>query len=246
MLPWGGAGGAGRAGRGLTRMRPRAACREAEAEARVSPRAMAAGGLSRSERKAAERVRRLREEQQRERLRQVRRPPPRPASPARAALTALPAPAGVAHPEEGGCRAQRGGGPASGRERGPGDRAAGPKQAARGPEATAAGGESRGAPGSAGAGRAGRGLRPAWGSRQVCDDPEELRRKVRELAGAVRNAEYLVVYTGAGISTVGRRAWTVAHPGRLLGPGQTRNGEGPGAPPSGCLTQGPSKVLEVE
>ncbi|KAB1265955.1 Ethanolamine-phosphate cytidylyltransferase [Camelus dromedarius] len=36
----------------------------------------------------------------------------------------------------------------------------------------------------------------------VCDDPEELRRKVRELAGAVRNAKYLVVYTGAGISTV--------------------------------------------
>lgn len=139
-------------GAGLTRMRPRAACREAEAEARVSPRAMAAGGLSRSERKAAERVRRLREEQQRERLRQVRRPPPHPASPARAALTALPAPAGVAHPEEGGCRAQRGRGPAPGRERGPGDRAAGPEQAARGPEATAAGGESHGAPGSAGAG----------------------------------------------------------------------------------------------
>lgn len=34
---------------------------------------MAAGGPSRSERKAAERVRRLREEQQRERLRQVSR-----------------------------------------------------------------------------------------------------------------------------------------------------------------------------
>lgn len=34
---------------------------------------MAAGGLGRSERKAAERVRRLREEQQRERLRQVSR-----------------------------------------------------------------------------------------------------------------------------------------------------------------------------
>lgn len=41
------------------------------------------------------------------------------------------------------------------------------------------------------------------GSCQVCDDPEELRRKVRELAGAVRNAKHLVVYTGAGISTVG-------------------------------------------
>lgn len=44
------------------------------------------------------------------------------------------------------------------------------------------------------------------GSRQVCDDPEELRRKVRELAGAVRNAKHLVVYTGAGISTVGTEA----------------------------------------
>lgn len=38
---------------------------------------MAAGGLSRSERKAVERVRRLREEQQRERLRQVGRRQPR-------------------------------------------------------------------------------------------------------------------------------------------------------------------------
>lgn len=200
-------------------MRPRAACREAEAEARVSPRAMAAGGLSRSERKAAERVRRLREEQQRERLRQVRRPPPHPASPARAALTALSAPAGVAHLEEGGCRAQRGRGPAPGRERGPGHRTAGPEQAARGPEAAAAGGESRGAPGSARAGREGRCLRPARGSRQVCDDPEELRRKVRELAGAVRNAEYLVVYTGAGISTVRRRGVDGRAPGLASGSG---------------------------
>lgn len=129
-------------------MRQRAACREAEAEARVSPGAMAAGGLSRSERKAAERVRRLREEQQRERLRQVRcRRPPRPASLARAALTVRPAPAGVAHPEEGGGRAQRGGGPASGRERGPGDRAAGPEPAARGAEAAAGGGKSCGSVG---------------------------------------------------------------------------------------------------
>lgn len=56
------------------RMRPeRGLPCEAEAEERVSRGAMAAGGLSRSERKAAERVRRLREEQQRERLRQVRR-----------------------------------------------------------------------------------------------------------------------------------------------------------------------------
>lgn len=60
----------------------------------------------------------------------------------------------------------------------------------------------------------------------MCDDPEELRRKVRELAGAVRSAEYLVVYTGAGISTVGRRgaARTAAHPGGLRGPGRTRDG----------------------
>lgn len=196
------------------------------------PGAMAAGGPSRSERKAAERVRRLREEQQRERLRQVGRRPPRAAPPPRAALTACPAPAGVAHPEEGGGRAQRGGGTAPGRERGPGDRAAGPEQAARGPEAAAGGGESWGS-GGAGPGRRaagvgplagrGRGLQPASASRQVCDDPEELRRKVRELAGAVRNAKYLVVYTGAGISTVRR-------PG--VG-SQVR--EKPGAPaPGGC------------
>lgn len=121
------------------------------------PGAMAAGGPSRSERKAAERVRRLREEQQRERLRQVRRRPPRAAPPARAALTARPAPAGVAHPEEGGGRAQRRGGPAPGRERGPGDRAAGSEQAARGPEAAAGGGESRGAPGARSVRGSGRG-----------------------------------------------------------------------------------------
>ncbi|XP_064126583.1 NAD-dependent protein deacetylase sirtuin-7 isoform X2 [Loxodonta africana] len=89
---------------------------------------MAAGGLSRSERKAAERVRRLREEQQRERL------------------------------------------------------------------------------------------------RQVCDDPEELRRKVQELASAVRNSKYLVVYTGAGISTAAsipdyrgpNGVWTLLQKGRSI------------------------------
>lgn len=102
MLPWGDARAGRKGGAGLARMCRRAACREAEAEARVSPGEMAAGGLSRLERKAAERVRRLREEQQRERLRQVRRCPPRAAPPVRAALTACPAPAGVAHPEEGG------------------------------------------------------------------------------------------------------------------------------------------------
>ncbi|KFV65366.1 NAD-dependent protein deacetylase sirtuin-7, partial [Dryobates pubescens] len=37
----------------------------------------------------------------------------------------------------------------------------------------------------------------------VCDEPEELKRKVTELATAVQNAKHLVIYTGAGISTVG-------------------------------------------
>lgn len=38
---------------------------------------------------------------------------------------------------------------------------------------------------------------------QVCDEPEELKRKATELAAVVRNAKHLVIYTGAGISTVG-------------------------------------------
>ena len=54
----------------------------------------------------------------------------------------------------------------------------------------------------------------------MCDDPEELQRKVRELASAVRNAKYLVVYTGAGISTVGTRGGDDCALDRLPGPGK--------------------------
>ncbi|KFO74743.1 NAD-dependent protein deacetylase sirtuin-7, partial [Cuculus canorus] len=64
---------------------------------------------------------------------------------------------------------------------------------------------------------------------QVCDEPEELKRKVTELAAAVRNAKHLIVYTGAGISTVGfleasipdyrgpNGIWTLLQKGRTIG-----------------------------
>lgn len=44
----------------------------------------------------------------------------------------------------------------------------------------------------------------------MCDEPEELKRKVAELAAAVRSARHLVIYTGAGISTVslGGSSWS--------------------------------------
>ncbi|XP_029068696.1 NAD-dependent protein deacetylase sirtuin-7 [Monodon monoceros] len=161
-------------GAGLARMCRRAACREAEAEARVSPGEMAAGGLSRLERKAAERVRRLREEQQRERLRQVSRI-------LRKAVAERSAEEGrlLAESED---------------------------------LVTELQGRSR--------------RREGLKRRQeeVCDDPEELRRKVRELASAVRNAKHLVVYTGAGISTAAsipdyrgpNGVWTLLQKGRSI------------------------------
>ncbi|KAM8943893.1 NAD-dependent protein deacetylase sirtuin-7 isoform 1-T1 [Lycaon pictus] len=135
---------------------------------------MAAGGPSRSERKAAERVRRLREEQQRERLRQVSRI-------LRKAVAERSAEEGrlLAESED---------------------------------LVTELQGRSR--------------RREGLKRRQeeVCDDPEELRRKVRELAGAVRNAKYLVVYTGAGISTAAsipdyrgpNGVWTLLQKGRSI------------------------------
>lgn len=194
-------GRASRKGRGApgARMRLRLPG-EAEAGSAVHGAMAAGGGLSRSERKAAERVRRLREEQQRERLRQVgyRRARDRTRACNRSPLACpqvsriLRKAAAERSAEEGrllaesedlvtelqGRSRRREGLKRRQEEASPGRRAAGCRRRA------AAHMTSPGSP-------------------QVCDDPEELRRKVRELAGAVRNAKHLVVYTGAGISTVG-------------------------------------------
>ncbi|XP_037349259.1 NAD-dependent protein deacetylase sirtuin-7 [Talpa occidentalis] len=135
---------------------------------------MAAGGLSRCERKAAERVRRLREEQQRERLRQVSR--------------ILRKAAAERSAEEGRLLAESA------------DLVAELQGRSRRRE----------------------GLKRRL--EEVCDAPDELRRKVRELAGAVRGAKFLVVYTGAGISTAAsipdyrgpNGVWTLLQKGRSV------------------------------
>ncbi|XP_051015180.1 LOW QUALITY PROTEIN: NAD-dependent protein deacetylase sirtuin-7 [Acomys russatus] len=161
----------------------------------------AGGGLSRSERKAAERVRRLREEQQRERLRQVSRILRKAAAERSAEEGRLLAESEDLVTELQGRSRRREGLKRRQEEASRGRRAAGCRLWA-----------------------AGGGPCDQLCSRQVCDDPEELRRKVRELAGAVRNAKHLVVYTGAGISTAAaipdyrgpNGVWTLLQKGRSV------------------------------
>ncbi|XP_028912624.1 NAD-dependent protein deacetylase sirtuin-7 isoform X3 [Ornithorhynchus anatinus] len=133
---------------------------------------MAAGGLSRSERKAAERDKILREEQRRERLRQVSRILKKAAAERSAEERRLLADSHELVTELQGRSRRR------------------------------------------------EGLKRR--QEEVCDDPEELRRKVGELAEAVRNAKHLIIYTGAGISTAAsipdyrgpNGVWTLLQKGR--------------------------------
>ncbi|XP_013929415.1 PREDICTED: NAD-dependent protein deacetylase sirtuin-7 [Thamnophis sirtalis] len=59
---------------------------------------------------------------------------------------------------------------------------------------------------------------------EVCDEPDELKRKVSKLSAVVRGAKHLVVYTGAGISTAAsipdyrgpNGVWTMLKKGRSI------------------------------
>nr|XP_020669998.1 NAD-dependent protein deacetylase sirtuin-7 isoform X2 [Pogona vitticeps] len=59
---------------------------------------------------------------------------------------------------------------------------------------------------------------------EICDEPEELRRKVSKLSAVVRGAKHLIIYTGAGISTAAsipdyrgpNGVWTMLQKGRNI------------------------------
>ncbi|XP_061471911.1 NAD-dependent protein deacetylase sirtuin-7 isoform X1 [Rhineura floridana] len=59
---------------------------------------------------------------------------------------------------------------------------------------------------------------------EVCDEPEELKRKVSKLSAAVQGAKHLIIYTGAGISTAAsipdyrgpNGVWTMLQKGRSI------------------------------
>ncbi|KAL7989504.1 hypothetical protein Chor_012170 [Crotalus horridus] len=59
---------------------------------------------------------------------------------------------------------------------------------------------------------------------EVCDEPDELKRKISKLCAVVRGAKHLIVYTGAGISTAAsipdyrgpNGVWTMLQKGRSI------------------------------